>query len=236
MVPIVINDNQYFDDNGFKNYLLNLCQTHKDKQRALAFAFIVYDFDDYTVNQILQDKNYWTTLDKLSGQLLSVFYVNSQNEHYKRRQQEIYLEDLNSQEANARKGNISFFVPLTLKATPLDKTISLIKKDFEIIDDIKHPLVIFFQSDGEEILDYFLVSLKEEKLEDTFLELKSLLKNAVEGIRQVTPDNFENHQEIFDLLKSEVKSGKLYNFINKKVVSKLGIGTIISLLKTIAGH
>jgi hypothetical protein len=236
MVPIVINDNQSFDDNSFKDYLLNICQTHKDQQRALAFAFIVYDFDDYTITQILQDKNYWTTLDKLSGQYLSVFYVNSQNEHYKRRQQEIYLEERNRQAENARKGIVSFFVPLMLKATPLDKTIALIKKDFEITDEIKHPLVIFFQSDGEEILDYFLVSLKQEKLEDAFLELKSLLKNAIEGIKRVTPDNFENHQEIFDLLKSEVKSGKLYNFINKKIVAKLGIGTIISLVKTIAGH
>lgn len=236
MIPIVINNNQPFDDHGFKDYLLNICKTHKDQQRALAFAFIVYDFADYTITQILQDKNYWTTLDKLSGHYLSVFYVNSQNEYYNSRQQEIYLEEKYRQEEIARKGYISYFVPVTLKATPLDKTISLIKNDFKIEDDIKHPLIIFFQSNGEEILDYFLVSLKQEKLEDAFLELKSLLKDAVEGIKQVTPENFENHQEIFDLLKGQIKRGQFYKFISKKIVPKLTIGTILSIVKTIAGH
>ena len=150
MVPIVINDNQSFDDNSFKDYLLNICKTHKDQQRALAFAFIVYDFDDYTITQILQDKNYWATLDKLSGHYLSVFYVNSQNEYYNRRQQEIYLEEKHRQEEIARKGYISFFVPITLKSDTIRQDhISLIKNDLQIEEDIKHPLVIFFQSDGE---------------------------------------------------------------------------------------
>lgn len=236
MVPIVISDNNYFDDKSFMQFLLQICETHKNEQRALAFAFIVYDFEDYTINKMLQDKNYWTVLDKLSSSYLSVFYVNSQNEYYKRRQNEIYMEEKKTQDEDLKKGNMSFFVPIKLKSTPLDKTIALIKNDFKIEEDLNHPLVLFFQSDGETIIDYFMVSLKQEKTEDAFLELKSILKNAVDGIKKVTPENFENHKEIFDLMKGQVQSGKLYNFISNKIAPKLGIGIILSIVRTIAGH
>lgn len=235
MVPIVISKDQRFDDDSFKDYILHICETHKNEQRALAFAFIVYDFDDYTITKILEDKKYWSVLDKLSGQYLSVFYVNSQDEYYTRRQQEIYYEEQQRRAENARKGYISYLVPLTLQATPLDKTIELLKRDLAIEENINHPFVLFFQTQGDTIIDYFIISLKQQKVEDAFLELKTHLKHAVEGIKRVTPDNFENHQEIFDLLKGGVKSGKFYDFVSKKVISKLGIGTIISLVKTLAG-
>lgn len=236
MVPIVVSKDQRFDDDSFKDYILKICKTHKNEQRALAFAFIVYDFDDYTITKILEDKKYWSVLDRLSEQYLSVFYVNSQDEYYTRRQQEIYYEEKQRRAENARKGYISYFVPLSLRATPLDKTIELIKSDFQIDENINHPFVLFFQTQGDTIIDNFIISLKQERVEDAFLELKAHLKHAVEGIKKVTPDNFENHQEIFDLLKGEVKSGEFYDFVSKKVISKLSIGTIISLVKTLAGH
>lgn len=225
MVPIVINSGNQFDEESFKDYLLNLCKQHKAEQRALAFAFIVYDFDDHTINQIIKKEDYWNSLDKISGKFLSVFYINSQDSYYKRRQQEI----------NSKKGYISLLVPITLKPTPLDNVIGFVKKEFDLEDNLKHPFVLFFQTDGEDISDFFVVALKQDKLEEAFLELRDHIKKAVDSLSKVKPEYFKNHQEIFNLIKDGVGNGKFYDFVRKKITSKIGIGTIISIIKLIAG-
>ena len=98
----------------------------------------------------------------------------------------------------------------------------------------QHPFILFFQSDGEIILDYFVVTLKEEKLEDTFLELKSQIKNACESISHLKNDDVNYHQEIFNLIESGVKNGNTANFIKKKVIPKIPFGSTISSFVKIA--
>lgn len=236
MVPIVINENQEFDEESFKDLLIMTCRQHKLEGRALAFSFIVYDFDNHTITDILEKKNYWNTLDKISGKTLSVFYINSQDSYYKRRQEEIYRDELRQQDRNSRSGTFSFLVPITRKPTPTDNAISFVKSKFELDDNIKTPFVLFFQIDNlDNISDYFIVGLKKDRLEDALLELRDHIKKAVESVEKVLPENYGNHQEIFNLIKSGVESGKFYNFINNKVKPKLSIGTIISLIKLIAG-
>lgn len=236
MVPIVINENQLFDKESFSDFLIETCRQHKLEGRALAFAFIVYDFDNHTITDILDKKNYWNTLDKISGRKLSVFYINSRDSYYKRRQEEIYQDELRQRDRNSRSGTISFFVPITRKPTPTDNAIDFVQSEFEVDENIKTPFVLFFQIDNDDnISDSFIVGLKQDKLEEAFLELRDHIKNAVESLDKVVPENYRNHQEIFNLIRSGVKSGKFYNFINKKVKPKLGIGTIISIVKLIAG-
>lgn len=234
MIPIVITQDGSFDDNGFKNYLLNICREHKEQHRALAFAFIVYDFEDYTIQQIIENRKYWTTLDKISGKHLSIFYINSKDSYYKRRQREIYAEEMEAQARASANGYMQYLRPITLHETPLDKSIDYLKDKFNLDDNLKHPFILFFQTDGEKIIDYFAISLRQEKLEDAFLELKRQIQSAVESISNVTPENFKNHKEIFHLLESGVKGGNIGYFIKNNVVSKIGIGTIISFIKTIA--
>lgn len=234
MIPIAITHDGSFDDDGFNNYLLNICREHKEQHRALAFAFIVYDFDDYTIQQIIENKTYWTALDKISGKYLSVFYINSKDSYYKRRQREIYKEEMAAQARASGKGYMQYLRPITLQDTPLDKSIDYLKNKFNLDDNLKHPFILFFQADGEEIIDYFAISLREEKLEDSFLELKRQIQLAVESISKVTPENFKNHKEIFHLVESGVKSGNVGYFIKKNVVPKIGIGTIFSFIKTLA--
>jgi hypothetical protein len=236
MVPIVINENQQFDEESFKDFLIQTCRQHKSEGRALAFAFIVYDFDSHTITDILEKKNYWNTLDKISGKTLSVFYINSQDSYYKRRQEQIYEDELRQRDRNSKSGMISFLVPITRKPTPTDNAIGFVKSEFELDDNIKTPFVLFFQIDNDDnISDSFIVGLKQDRLEEAFLELRDYIQNAVESLSKVLPENYKNHQEIFNLIKSGVESGKFYDFVNKKVKPKLGIGTIISLVKLIAG-
>jgi hypothetical protein len=237
MIPIVINENQQFDDESFNDFLIQICRQHKCEGRALAFAFIVFDFENHTITDILEKKNYWNTLDKISGKTLSIFYINSQDSYYKQRQEQIYRDELQQQDRNSRSGTISFLVPITRKPTPIDNAIGFINSEFELDENIKTPFVLFFQIDNDDnISDSFFVGLQQDRLEEAFLELKGHIKNAVESLDKVLPENYKNHQEIFNLIKSGVESGKFYDFINKRVKPKLGIGTIISLVKLIAGR
>lgn len=137
MVPIVISEDKKFNEESFKEYLVDTCRKHKTEGRALAFAFIVYDFDNHTITQILKKEDYWNSLDKISGKTLSVFYINSQESYFQRRQQEIYQDELRQRENFSKKGYISFLVPLTLKSTPFDNAIGLIKEEFEVEEDRK---------------------------------------------------------------------------------------------------
>lgn len=236
MVPIVLTQDGNFDEEGFRNYLLDICRVHKEQGRALAFAFLVYDFEDYTIQQIIENKKYWTTLDKISGNYLSVLYINSQDSYYTRRQREIYEEEIAAQSRAAARGYMQFMRQITLQATPLDKSVNFLKKEFNLEENLEHPFVLFFQSDGEVVLDYFAVALKQEKLEDAFLELKRQIESAVESIAKVTPENFKNHQEIFNLIESGVKSGNIGHFVKTKVISKIGIGSITTFIKLISGR
>ncbi len=235
MIPIVANKEQSFDAESFEKYIIETTKMHKEQGRALAFAFIIYDFDNHTINQILKKEDYWSSLDKISGKNLSVFYINSQNEYYKKRQNEIFQEELRQRENNTQDGFMSFLVPITKKPTPLDNAVGLIKTEFSIQDDIKLPAVLFFQTNEEEISDSFLITLKEEKLENAFLELRDHIKNAVDSLSEVKSEYYGNHQEIFNLIKNGVEGGKFNKFVKKKITSKIGIGTIISLVKMIAG-
>jgi hypothetical protein len=236
MVPIVINKDNRFDEESFRKFLANIYKQHKSEGRALVFAFIVYDFDNHTITDIIKKKSYWNALDKISGKTLSIFYINSQDSYYKTRQEEIYQEELREKSINSQSGVRSFMVPIIRKPTPTDNAIGYFKSEFELDDNIKTPFVMFFQIDNnDDISDSIIVGLKQDRLEEAFLELKNHIKNAVESLDKVLPENHTNHQEIFDLLKRGVASGSFYDFVNNKVKPKIRANIIITLVRLISG-
>ena len=236
MVPIVTNGKQYFDEENLKKSIMETCENHKKEGRALAFAFIVYDFENHTIPIILKNKDYWSSLDKISGRRLSVFYINSKDEYYNQRQEEIYQEAQREMSWNAQKGVMSYFAPITRKPTPTDNAIHYLRKEFEIEANIKTPFVIFFQLNNDNnISDSFIVGLKKEKLEDAFLELRNHIQRAVNSLDKVSPENYGNHHEIFNLIKEEVERGKFYIFVNDIIKKNLTLGTLISIAKLFGG-
>ncbi|WPU92487.1 hypothetical protein SNE25_24475 [Mucilaginibacter sabulilitoris] len=235
MVPLVFKNDEKFDALSFYEYLLTICEKHKDESRALAFAFLIYDFKDHTVNKILKDKSYWNALDAISGKFLSIFYIDSADRYYKKRHQEIYRERIKEQNSRSGEGAISFFVPIVLKPTPIERAGPFLKDSFVIDKAVKTPLVLFFQTNNNAITDSFIVELKEEKLEDAFIELKDLIKEAAAALSGVEEKYLGNDREIFNLLKEGVKSKSFLRVFNKKKDAVLKIGSILSLLKLLAG-
>lgn len=236
MIPIAYNENQGIDGNDFGNYLIQMCKQHRSQGKALAFAFIVYDFENHTIPDILKKRSYWNALHKISGNKLGVFYINSQDSYYKKRQNEIYKDELQKRKKNSQGGTLSFLIPITKKPIPIDNAIDFLKSEFQIDENIKTPFVLFFQLDNEDNLsDYFIVQLKKDKLEDAFLELKTHIKNAVNSLDKVSPENYENHQEIFELIKGELESSQLNRFIaKKKDIIILNISFVIKIFELLS--
>lgn len=61
--------------NSFKTKFLNICNTHVQDERALAFAFILYDFENPEIAKILKDIEYWNCLNQVAGHYLTVFSI-----------------------------------------------------------------------------------------------------------------------------------------------------------------
>jgi hypothetical protein len=229
MKPFLFNPNQAFNLENFSQLLLEMCEEHHENNRAFAFAFIVYDYEDAAIQNIIENKKYWAALDKISGGYLTIFYINPNNDYYDRRQREIYQEMQNQQ------NRIEMMQPLRYEETDLEKSIEYLNTTFGFDENLKHPFILFFQTDGEQIINYFIIRLKEKKFQESFLEITRQIKNAVKSLSQVTPDNFNNRKEIFSLIKDGVKGGNINNFIKTEIIPKIGIDKIFSFLKIIAG-
>jgi hypothetical protein len=232
MEPIIKNaHHQAFDADDLNAYIITRCQELKKNSEALAFAFIIYDFKDYTIQKIIKDSDYWTALDRISGDKLCIFYIDSRDCYYARRQEEIYRKEVQQEKLRMQDGLMSFLVPVTREPTPLDNAVKELKQDFNIKEDIKTPFILFFQTDGDAISDSYIISLEKEKVEDAFIELRAWVKCAVNSISKVHPENYGNHQEIFNLIKSNLKS---WHFYSVKLPKLARIAPIIGkLIKSI---
>ncbi len=56
-----------------KREFMDICANHHKNARALAFAFILYDFEHPQIAKVLEDQHYWNALNKISGKYLTVF-------------------------------------------------------------------------------------------------------------------------------------------------------------------
>lgn len=79
MLPIIYPNNVNANPDNLRNYIMQVCQTHRDENRALAFAFIVADLHNPHVNKILHDHNYINSLHEISGKTLTVFFLMDGN-------------------------------------------------------------------------------------------------------------------------------------------------------------
>lgn len=233
MVPIITNGKKGFDEKSLEKHILEICKEHKANGRALAFAFIIYDFDDHTIPKILQDKTYWSALDKISGKDLSIFYINSQDDYYNQRQIEIEIDYKRKTKTSTVPENaFACLVPITPDPLlKINKSLNL-KKLFGIDENLETPMVIFFQVDDTfHVSDSIIVGLKKDKLEDAFLELRNHIEKAVKALKNVLPENYDNHQEIFNLIKAELNSGLFYTFLYDKIGKKITPGLLITLAR-----
>ena len=82
MKPIVYKiDNgstKPLDTNRFLEVLIKTSKKHQKENRALAFAFVIYNFENPAIAKILRDSDYWNALNKIAGKYLTIFYIHSE--------------------------------------------------------------------------------------------------------------------------------------------------------------
>jgi len=208
MFPIFLENTSkpIVDFDNFKNYFINICNSHKNQNRALAFCFILYDFNNHNIRRILSDKIYWDTLDSISGMFFTIFSFN-------------YREKIRPKKMD-RSSDSGFMHFMTSFNSTKDSTQisefndNILKHYFTNSKYIKFPVLIFFQVQDDAIIDSFLVSLKEEKTEESFFEMRDYIKKAADTLQMIQPDYFENNKEIFDQLKLRINDTKHFKFAN----------------------
>jgi len=207
MVPIkILKDGRIHElsTDAFGQSIIDVCEKHRKENRALAFAFIIYNFENPQISKILNDKNYWNAINTISGKYLSIYYIHSY--------ENTFGEDLLTISDYEQRG----LYPIESKNS-LDTVLPMLKRYLELDEDVKNPSILFFQVEGNLISDYFIIKLLEEKIEESFLELKDYISSAVERLKMIDPKYYGNIQTIFESLKHGVRSTNLRKVFFKKV-------------------
>lgn len=80
MIPIFEQGSGRGIGHGLDSFLARfdeICSAHLAQGRAKAFAFILYDFTNDSIQKILRNQGVFAQLDRLAGRDLSVFYLHA---------------------------------------------------------------------------------------------------------------------------------------------------------------
>jgi len=138
----------------FQEKFIEICKSHKDQDRALCFAFILYCQRDPQIPEILCNSNYWNALDEISGKYITVFSIKT-----------IFEES-----------PIYNMVSVSSVMKPNNASNQILEKYFNLNVEVLYPSILFFQVIEDKILNPFLVPLNETKKEESFMEIKKLWK------------------------------------------------------------
>jgi len=64
---------------SFLKRFIEICEKSKSFNKKKTFAFILYNFEDYKLKKILKNDGIFTKLDRLTGDSLDIFYLNSKD-------------------------------------------------------------------------------------------------------------------------------------------------------------
>lgn len=204
MYPVILNsENRELNYKSFYDKFLTICEEHKKQDRALIFAFILYDFTSPQISKVLQDNDYWLSLHGISGNLITIFSL-----HYK---------PTKPQKKKFIPAHINNLISIESSNEVGEGYKSLIKKYFQNGNNIKFPSVMFFQIDKDAVSDYILMELEEQKIESAFIELKHYIAKVVTVLNQITPNNKVNKNEIFNLVKDEIANLKYIKVFKRRL-------------------
>lgn len=196
MVPITtFKDGNILDltSRDFYTSLIDICAEHKKDKRALAFAFILYNQKTPQVIKMLNDNEYWDSLNVTSGKFLSIFYIIQPDNYFAQDLKENNGIEMRDLYAIRSKDGIK---PILKRFFNLDKQVNL-------------PAVLFFQVTDSLVSDYFLISLDERNVEESFWELQDYIQKAVDKLEGVEFDINHNSAEIFYRLKNGVTEKRI---------------------------
>jgi len=195
MVPIYLHKNggKDYDFNGFRQEFLAICRNHQQQNRALAFAFILYDFNHPEIRKVLADEHYWDALNYISGSSLTVFSFHLDKKH---------RGGPGSSASQAFAGSQQF-----------------VGKQFGIELPRERPTMLFFQVTGDQVLTPCVLEVRAKTVEDAFNEIHATLLDAVDSVKDVQPKYRQDSAAVFDLIYYRLMQRKTFLVI--KTVLKL---------------
>ena len=177
--------------------IMDVCQKHRNENRAYAFALIVFDFYDPHINKILNDEDYFNALDYTTGKDLTVFFINSD-----------YLS------AQSEKAKVTSKIRVELSVEKVRGAANYSPKYIaeKLLNEqsLPSPSVLFFNVYNNAICDSTIARLRENEIEKGFNELIQLMKIAVKSFKEVQGKNRHNNAEIFQLLKRTIDSSEYW--------------------------
>jgi hypothetical protein len=179
-----------FNPFSFRQKMLEFCAKHHRQKRALVFAFFIYDFRDAQIIKVLQDPEYWAALDHISGNAITVFACNSPT-------------PVNPNEPWA----------LELRS----KFESILTDILGVNARFKSPSILFFQVNSEEVVESFFAALDEKKVEESFNEMREIMKLAANALKNVTEENRGNVRDVFYLVEQQLAQRRLVKTISKGI-------------------
>jgi len=76
-----------------------------------------------------------------------------------------------------------------------------------------------------------MITLKEQKIEEGFLEIKQVIEDSIDAIKNITPDNRENYREIFHMVQTNVEASQSWKYIKKISRLVLSIARFAKIFK-----
>jgi hypothetical protein len=216
MHPIIYPNNVNSDTEQLRDYIINVCATHKAEKRALAFAFIIADLQNPHVNKILRDHDYINSLHEISGKTLTVFFMMDN-----------YVNKSIKKATTSNRILFEFGVePINAPPSIMPKELAKILIEEEILST---PAILFFQVEDFIVKDFFTTQLTENKIEDGFLEIKDIIQKAVNSLSQVKEENHGNTKELFDLIKQAIDCSVFWKKAKKTYTKFIKIKEFILL-------
>ncbi|MEZ7499845.1 hypothetical protein QO200_13985 [Flavobacterium sp. Arc3] len=182
---------------SLEEYILQICHQHKTENRAMAFAFIVSDLDDPQIIKLLRDKDYLQALNKISSRYLTVFYLNND-----------YVDETINKAG--KSDIIRFEFGIERVDAPGNYSPKYLVQNLLNRENLPSPSILFFQVIDNIITDHTFAQIREDRIEDAFIEMKQIIKTAIESLSTVKDENRENSSELFNLLKLSIESSEYW--------------------------
>jgi hypothetical protein len=208
MCPIILSGSEkgYYGLDEFRGAFQSICRSHRAEGRALAFAFILYDFEHPEIRKVLADSAYWDALDRISGKYLTVFSF-----HLPPRKPE--------RTHNGVRASVQ---------SPFSDANRFVERTFKVKLPESRPLLLFFQVHDDKVSEPYFYVLKGGFIEDVFHEIRDALVDAVDSLQYVRPEFRDNTEGTFNLIKNSLMQRKLVRNVTGVVKKALLFKEIFS--------
>ncbi|WP_375418191.1 hypothetical protein, partial [uncultured Hymenobacter sp.] len=169
----------------------------------------------------LDKRSYWLSLDATSGEYLTVFSF-----HYKPK-----LRYRGKGHANTSGDyETKYLTNISSFNSPDYESNDIVKKYFGQEIEVKYPAILFFQVQNNQVIDYTMIELEENMIEQSFLELQQYISAAVNVLKNIDEENRNNSKEIFHLVNlrvGDMRSRRTARKALRRITSVAELGSTI---------